>query len=81
MLEKLILNFADHPEEITKETALEIANQAQEKRARWTSIREETRKGKSLSFDRAIEAEDNLRLPQCVLAACGTYAVGIIDCP
>ena len=80
VLEKLILNFADHPEEITKETALEIANQAQEKRARWMSIREETGKGKSLSFDRAIEAQDNLRFHNAYWKPAG-YAVTVLTAP
>ena len=80
VLEKLILNFADHPEEITKETALEIANQAQEKRARWTSIREETRKGKSLSFDRAIETQDNLRFHNAYWKPAG-YAITVLTAP
>ena len=80
VVENLIKDFANHPEEITKETALKMAKQAQEKRARWTSIREETRKGIPLSFDRAIEAEDHLRFHNAYWKPAG-YAVGILTAP
>ena len=80
VLEELILEVAQHPEKITYKTALEIAEQAKEKRARWTVIREETRKGVTLSFDRAIEAEDMVRYHNAYWQPAG-LTVGIIAAP
>ena len=80
VLKELILVVAQHPEKITYTTALEIAEQAKEKRARWTAIREETRNGVTLSFDRAIEAEDIVRYHNAYWQPAGR-TVGIIAAP
>ena len=80
VLKELILVVARHPEKITYKTALEIAEQAKEKRARWTVIREETRNGVTLSFDRAIEAEDMVRYHNAYWQPAG-LTVGIIAAP
>ena len=60
LLKEFILWASNHPEKVTRDVATKMAQQADEMRDTWLHTREETRDGRPLSFDRALEARNIL---------------------